>query len=361
MAAADKDLAFQIYSHADADGGIAAAIFGRHMLSHFGQFGWRMEYTPVNHGTVQDDWPTREIKWPCAILDFTLHPAMLSDRFHSRRNAVVAKLKDEAKVPRCTWIDHHPTGSSYPFLNDQNARQILPNVLTKWDCTAISTPGLLRTHHEELGISRELIGEYEDYIDLAEIIDGALYASAESAHDYSSDAIKLQTLFSSSHPCINRDSLFRKLVAQIESDSRVENLFDSDPIFWGVIQYEQGLYARQMRLYERHSALKGNVVVANFIKVPDHEGMGRFIPYLLYPEAQYAIHVIPKKQGMATISCGINPWNKPNADGDGSKAKHLGNYFADHFGGGGHAFVAGGKLSLTDEHLIEQLAEFVRS
>jgi|GEM_PF-608129 len=351
-----KELIYHIYSHADADGGIAAAIFGRHVLSQYGPQGWKLDIHPVNHGPSQNDWALKEVQWPCAILDFTLHPALLSERFQARSSYAAARLGPDAALPPCAWIDHHPTGSSYAFLTAENAGEVLPGVLTKWDIAAISTPGLLRTHHEELGLPRALLELYEEYVDSAEIIDGALYATAEAAHDFSSSAIKLQTLFSSSHPCIDRNALYKQLVNAILSNPVVEDLFDADPLFSAILAYEQSLHMRQRVAYGRVTKRLGNVALSNFVDAPVYEGLGRFLPYVLYPEVEYAIHVLPKGKGHATVSCGINPWNKP-LQGE----KHLGNHFAKHFGGGGHAFVAGGKIGEGEMHLIDQLIEFIQS
>lgn len=97
-------------------------------------------------------------------------------------------------------------------------------------------------------------------------------------------------------------------------------------------------------------------MVANFFHLNDFDGIGRFIPFVMHPEAKYAIHVFPKHKGNATISCGINPWNKPE-----SSDKHLGNYFAKHFDGGGHSFVAGGRVPEDQIEKIEELVEFILS
>lgn len=347
---------YHIYSHADADGGIAAAIFMRFLAQSYGPHGWRIDVTPVNHGPTQNDWVLREIHWPCAILDFTLHPSLLSERFFMKKTSAAERVGGADKVPPCYWIDHHPTGSSYSFLTAENAEALLKDVVTKWDVGAISTPGLLRSHRRELGLPDALVAEYEAYIDHAEIIDGALYATAEAAHDYGSPVIKLQTLFSPSHPAIDRSALYRQLVHFIAKNPRLEDLFDSDPIYAAVIDYEHRLHARQLAAYTQITQMRGNVAVANFFDAQNvkFEGLGRFLPYLLFPEVEYAIHVLPKHKGHAAISCGINPWNKPIG-----KDKHLGNFFVKHFGGGGHAFVAGGKIVEEDLGLIDELIAFI--
>ena len=350
-----KDLAYTIYSHSDADGGIAAALFSKFIYDKYAKYGWTAEIQPVNHVSSQGDWSLREIKWPCAILDFTLHPSFLSNRFFASKPFLEKQMGETKQVPNCYWIDHHPTGSSFPFLTEKNSAEIIPNVITKWDTTAISTPGLLRTHHHELGFPAKFIREYEEFIDLAEIIDGALYVSCEAAHDFSSHSVKLQTLFSPSHSVIDKQALYKKIVRQIAKNASVEDLFDSDFLYQAILNHEEQSFNKQLRSYKKSTRLEGKVAYANFVKSNDFSGMGRFLPYMLFEEANYALHIFPSfnKSG-SSLSCGINPWNKPK-----DSSKHLGNYFAKNFSGGGHAFVAGGKVAEEEFFKIEKLLEFL--
>lgn len=346
---------YRIYSHADADGGIAAAIFKRHLASRWTQYGWKFKVVPVNHGPSHGDWSLREIHWPCAILDFSLHPSLFSERFHAKREGLARTLGGAERVPPCTWIDHHPTGASYPFLNAGNLAQVMPEVRGKWDVSAVSTPGLFRTHHAELGLPSELIAEFEEFIDLAEVIDGALFATAEDAHDFEAPAVKLQSLFTPNHPALDRNALYVQLVRQIAEHPRVEDFLGSDPLFPAIVASEEGMFEKQRRVYRKVTRLEGEVAVADFFSGRDFEGLGRFLPYLLFPEAKYAVHVLPAAQGgVASVSCGINPWNKTS-----KTEKDLGDYFARHFGGGGHSFVAGGRIGPEPKPALEALLAFL--
>lgn len=350
-----KDLTYTIYSHSDADGGIAAALFSKFIHDKFAKYGWNIDIHPVNHVSSQGDWNLREIKWPCAILDFSLHPSFLNNKFFSAKQTLEKKLNNEKQIPDCYWIDHHPTGSSFSFLNERNTFEIIPNVVTKWDTQAISTPGLLRTHHHELTFPIKILKEYEEFIDLAEIIDGALYVTSEAAHDYSSQAVKLQTLFSPSHPIIDKIALYKKLVRQIIKSPSVENLFDSDYIYDAIIKNEELLFYKQYRIYKKVTQQISKVAYSNFLGTKEFSGMARFLPYLLFPESEYALHVFPNyNKGSTSISCGINPWNKPK-----NSTKHLGNYFAQNFAGGGHAFVAGGRVLDDEVYKLEKLLEYL--
>lgn len=350
-----KNATYHIYSHADADGGIASAIFSRFLRLKSGNSTLPIVIHPVNHGPNQPEWTQTELQYPCAILDFSLHPALLTEKFFITSEG---KARADRHLP-CFWIDHHPTGGGMPFLTPENCQSYLTNITCQWDVTAVSTPGLLRTHHEALGIPRTLIEEYEELIDQAEIIDGALFANAQSAHDFSSDAVKLQTLFSCTHPAVDKMALYQQLVQQLTLSPSIDELMLSDPIYSAIIAHEESMVLRQRAIYERNTRVEKKVALSGFLDWPADEvfpGMGRFIPYLLFPEIEYAIHVQPPKNGVASISCGINPWNKPKSD-----EKHLGNYFATHFGGGGHAFVAGGRITSRETHKIDELVSFLKN
>jgi hypothetical protein len=347
---------YKIYAHSDADGGIASAIFIRFLQEKYGRYGWNFIVEPVNHVSNMGDWNLREIFWPCAILDFTLHPSLMSDKFFNPKFSLEKSGVNSKSIPSCYWIDHHPTGSSYPFLSEKNTSEIMPHVITKWDVSAISTPGLFRTHYAELGLPKKLIREYEEFIDLAEIIDGALFASCEDAHDFTSPAVKLQTLFSTSHSSIDRDAIYKKLVKQITKSPSVGELFDSDFIYSALIMNEEQEHNKQLKAYKKVTNVHGNVAYAKFLDSKDYMGLGRFIPYLYFEEAHYAIHLVPKSKGIYALTCGINPWNKPQGP-----QKHLGNYFAKNFSGGGHAFVAGGKTKAEELEKIDELIKYLNS
>ncbi len=347
-----KKNTFKIYSHCDADGGIAAAIFSKFIMK---KHGWHVDVEPVNHVSSKGEWHLQPLQWPCAILDFTLHPMLLSEKFFHNNKKTEAELGQS--IPSCYWIDHHPTGSYFSFLTPENAKLYMPDVVSLWDINAISTPGLLRTHRRTLGLPDDLIRNYETLIDLAEIIDGALYATCEDAYNFSSKAVKLQTLFSCTHPAIDNSFLYKKLVKEMIKSSDVAHLFDSDPLFDAIIEYEEIEHLKQKTAYKKHTKMRGVVAFAEFLQPSEYKGLGRFLPYLYFPQAHYAIHLSPKgSTGVYSLSCGINPWNKPT-----DNVKHLGNYFSRNFAGGGHAFVAGGKITQETFYKLDELFDYLNA
>jgi oligoribonuclease NrnB/cAMP/cGMP phosphodiesterase (DHH superfamily) len=346
---------YTIYSHADTDGGIAAALFHSFLKKKY-PYLKKIHIVPVNHGIGANDWSLKEISWPCAILDFTLHHYFLNNKFFSTQYEL--ETSKQSNIPDCYWIDHHTTGANLHFINEKNIQTFIKNFVCLWDTKAVSTPGLIRTHRNELNFPDELIKTYEEFIDIADIVDGALYPNCESAHDFDSFEVQVQSLFTSSYPAINYDAFYTRLVNKIIKHPKVEDFLDSDPLFKSLIEFERMRHIKKMKAYEKNSNRHGDIVISNFSsKHSQFKGLGRFIPYLLHKDAKYAIHIFPARNGLCSVSCGLNPWNKENLDGE----KHIGEYFSKYLRGGGHAFVGGGKLSMANfksslDHLLRFLS-----
>ena len=345
---------YTIYAHADTDGGIAAALFYTFIKRKYPHLK-KIHIAPVNHGIGLNDWSLKEITWPCAILDFTLHHYFLNNKFFSQQSELEA-LK-VSNIPNCYWLDHHTTGGNLHFINEKNIAQFVKNFVCLWDTKAISTPGLMRTHRKELDFPDDIIKTYEEFIDIADIVDGALYPNCESAHDFHSFEVQIQSLFTSSYPAIHYDALYNRLVRKIIKYPKVEDFLDSDPLFKGLIEFEKMKHIKKLKAYEKNSKRFGDIVISDFSsKHSQFKGLGRFIPYLLHKDAKYSIHIFPAKNDLCSVSCGINPWNKENL----STHKHIGEYFSKYLQGGGHGFVGGGKLSMSNfKSSLDQLLNFL--
>lgn len=350
-----SERSYHIFSHADTDGGISAAIISKFVTKHYP--GWKTHVTSVNYQPQTGEWPPVDIQYPSAILDFSLHPKFLENRFYKRIPQLEEQLGGKDKIPPCLWLDHHPTGSGMSFLKEENVAQYLPQVKAIWDTTCVSTPSLIRKYAKELSIPNSLIDEYQLYIDIADIVDGALYTDAEAAHDFSSRVIQVQTLFSLTYPSLDRRRHYRKLVSEIQNDSDPNQLMSKDPLYLPLIHYEEMMLKEKIELYKKIAVLEDNVAYVDLSTIKSFRGIARFIPYLLFPKAEYCIHIFPSDGGNAhfNISCGINPWNKPK------QHIHLGHYFAEHFAGGGHAVVAGGRVNADSLHHVGHLKNKLKS
>ncbi len=348
---------YTIYSHADADGGIAALLLAHDLRQRFGDLlssDQSIEIVPLDYSWPSGrKWFNRVLRLPCAVLDFALHPQLLMERtFTALRSA-------EASVALpCYWLDHHVSGGQFPGLTPSNVGQLVPKeVIAVWDTTAISTPGLMRTHYERIGLLRESVARYETLVDYAEIVDGALYPSAAMSSDVSSPPVQLAMLFGSQHPSLHKVRFYRKLLGDLAAAPTQEPLqaLRNDPLYQAVLTYEAEQMGQRRLGYARvgRQDACARVAIFDFRLAPEAWcGMARFVPYDLAPQAHWAIHVSPPDaSGWCSLTCGENPWCRPPAE----SVVSLGELFAQHFGGGGHSFVAGGKIRSDDKRSVDDL------
>lgn len=348
---------YKIYSHADADGAIAALIFREHLRRVFGN---RISVViePVDYSLEDQNklsWFDKPLSLPCAVLDFALHPSLLLPRTFAAMNASA----DESNLG-CYWLDHHISGGQIPFLTPENFAQHCPAGLKAiWDPTALSTPGLLRTHRKSLNLRLDVLEEFEVLIDYSEIIDGALYPSAAQAHEFSSVAVQLAALFSCRHPALDGAKFYNKLIDDLEAHSTrdVRLAFDADPIYAAMLDYEQRqLHARRVSYAQvARSAGHERISIFDFRDFQNiWHGIARFVPYVLMPQCHYAIHIAPPdERGFCSVTCGQNPWNRP------AQPAELGNFFWKQFNGGGHQHVAGGRFKHDDTTAIPRMVSFL--
>lgn len=342
---------YTIYSHADADGGIAALLLSWDLKQRFGS-SIDVRIVPVDYGPPSPrGWFNRSLKLPCAVLDFALHPQLLMERSYA------AMRRDPAlrSIP-CFWLDHHATGGQFAFLGPGDLRNFAPRELVAvWDTKATSTPGLMRSHRASIGLADETITRFETLIDYAEIIDGALYQSAAMAGDFSLPTVQLAALFASQHPSVSRRGLYRKLIADLQHERTIVSLsgLARDPVYQAIIDYEAHVAGDRREAYQRRATVSpsGRVAIFDFREDPAAwRGIGRFVPYELMPQAYWAVHISPKdSSGTCAITCGENPWCRPRI------SAALGDLFARRFGGGGHSYVAGGRIADQDAEAVRQL------
>ncbi len=351
---------YKIYSHADADGAIAALLFRAHLTREHGN-SITVEIEPVDYAPRGEDklsWFDAPLSLPCAVIDFALHPSLLLPRTY-------AGMSDEDKELGlgCYWIDHHLSGGQIPFITPLNiAEHCPPGLKALWDPKALSTPGLMRTHRSALNLREDVLSEFELLIDYSEIIDGALYQSAADAHDFTSMAVKLAALFSCRHPALHLTRFYNHLIDHLTIHTPHDthaalSALDADPVYAAMLQYEQTQLQAKRAAYSRvaQSADGDRIALFDFRNSPSSwKGLARFMPYELAPRCHYAIHLEPPDEnGWSAVSCGQNPWNRP------TQPVELGSFFASRYNGGGHKHVAGGKISKHDAKALEELVSFL--
>lgn len=223
--------------------------------------------------------------------------------------------------PRLTWwFDHHQSA----FLSPQDAEHFRHDTSGQklYDPSYSSCTGFIAAvAREKFGYQAEDLAQLVEW---ADIIDGARYASAQAAVEMRAPAMQLTLVIESA----KGSEIIHRIIRWMRH-STLDQIIQKPEI--------QELYAP---LHERHirsidiirnrAKSDNGVVFFDLIDV-DLDGYNKFIPYYLFPEANYTVSV--STQSFRTkVSVGSNPWapQKPN---------HNLATICERYGGGGHPKV----------------------
>lgn len=225
------------------------------------------------------------------------------------------------------WFDHHQS-AFLSAADEQHFRRCASGQMvldtTYSSCARLVADSLGRT----LGYHAPRL---EQLVDWADIVDGAKYPNARVAVDIASPMNRLRLVLEQSNEAEFRKGIVRKLgstpIGEILEDPRVQDRVDR----------LAGQHLRAIEVMRRHAEYDCRVVYFDLSKctrVP----FSKFIPYFLFPEAQFAVALTRSIEGLK-ISLGTNPWHRS------VQCRNLA-ALAEKFGGGGHPYVAG----ITLEH-----------
>jgi len=246
--------------------------------------------------------------------------------FTGDENAIV-DFKYSAS-PRITWwFDHHLSA----FLTPQDQQSFLdckkdPECGSRkffdphyTSCTSF----LAHIAETRFGFNTAPVAEL---IHWANIVDGALYESPESAVEMAAPAMKLTLIIEAT-----QDPLFIPrlipLLTELPLAEVLSQPFVADLLPPLLERHKQSLELIRSRAEERDGTI--------FFDITDHplEGFNKFIPYYLHPNATYSIG-LSKSSFRTKVSVGSNPWTKA----DPAKMVNLA-AVCERYGGGGHARV----------------------
>ena len=253
----------------------------------------------------------------------------LDVRFDGEENAIVDfKYSSD---PRLTWwFDHHQSAfltkeDEAHFRADKSGRKF--HDPTYRSCTKFITEMLQK--HFAFDSSR-----LAELIQWADIIDGAMFKSAQAAVELRESAMKLMMVIEGV-----RDSA--KICGLIEEFQR-KPLDEIIEIPW-VQESFRPLYERHLQsidIIRSHAGCSDRTI---FFDISDYEleGYNKFIPYYLFPEATYCVG-LSLSSFRSKISVGSNPWSlQPRT--------HNLALICERYGGGGHPVV--GAISFAPEEL----------
>lgn len=175
--------------------------------------------------------------------------------------------------------------------------------------------------------------ELEPLVRWAEIIDTAQFDSAEQAISREHPVLRLMTVIEHQGNAATLNRLVPRLAAhhveQVASDPDVQRTSKH------FARYHRAFVAKVRSKSKPHGA-----VVLVDLSDENHEVVGKFITYALFPDSDYSV-ILTRGRSKLKISVGFNPWSKHPRRHDISAicARH---------GGGGHAVVGAISLPVSD-------------
>ena len=168
-------------------------------------------------------------------------------------------------------------------------------------------------------------GPLEDLIHWADIVDGALYASAQAAVEVGEPAQKLAAVIEA-----NKDTSFSHRIIRQLSQQPLNQVATQAEVLDRYRPLHQH-HTENIRIIREVSECSRGVTFFDLIPF-GLEGYNKFIPYYLHPESDYHVSLMQPPE-RTKVSVGWNPWS-PN------RRRHNLARICERYGGGGHPVVA---------------------
>jgi hypothetical protein len=226
-----------------------------------------------------------------------------------------------ATHPNVTWwFDHHQSAflsaqDAEHFRNDVSGQKFLDpsyRSCTKFISTVVK---------DKFGFAA---ADLEELVTWADIVDGALYASAEEAVEMQAPAMKLTLVIEGS----SGPKLVQEVIQLMQHQSLAEII--KQPEIEAEYKVLQGRHLRNIELIRREGSCDRGVIYFDLVN-DGIEGYNKFIPYYLFPDSTYTVSV-STSSFRTKVSVGSNPWVK-------EPLRHNLASICERYGGGGHPKV----------------------
>ncbi len=238
-----------------------------------------------------------------------------------------------ATHPKVTWwFDHHQSAFLSPedaehFRQDTSGRKFLDpsyRSCTKFISTLVK---------DRFGFEAP---ELDELITWADIVDGALYDSAESAVEMNAPAMKLTLVIEGS----KGPHLVQKIIRLMQRQKLVEII--ADPEIEAEYNRLHKTHLRNIDLIRKAGSCDQGVIYFDLVDY-GIEGYNKFIPYYLFPDSAYTVSV-STSSFRTKVSVGSNPWVR-------EPLRHNLATICERYGGGGHPKV--GAISFPIGAVVE--------
>jgi len=261
--------------------------------------------------------------------------------FDGDENAIV-DFKYSAS-PRITWwFDHHESAflssaDAAHFEQDQSNRKF-------YDPAFKSCTGFIAMIAEQrFGFDPRPVAELVDWTD---IVDGALYESAQSAVEMKAPAMKL-TMAIEAAP----DPDFVKNLIPLLATEALGIILEK-PFVAKVLPPLLERHQRSVDVLRERTEMRDGTIFFD-ITDQDLEGYNKFIPYHLHPDSIYSVG-LSRSSFRVKLSVGSNPWSKREPTVNLARV-------CERYGGGGHARVGAISFDVTHNDEARKAAQEIVS
>jgi len=274
--------------------------------------------------------------------------ALFDEReFDGDENAIVDfKYSSSPKIT--WWFDHHESAFLSPadaahFEQDQGNRKFYDPGFKS--CTSF----IAMIAEERFGFDPRPVAELVHWTD---IVDGALYESAQSAVEMKAPAMKLTMAIEA----VQDPGFVKKLIPLLATQPMATTL--EQPFVASALPPLLERHQRSIDLLRQRSEEKQGTIFFDITDL-DLEGYNKFIPYFLHPDSIYSVG-LSKSSFRVKVSVGSNPWSKREPVVNLAKV-------CERYGGGGHARVGAISFDVTQgdaartaaQEIVEELRSSV--
>ncbi len=300
------------------DGAASAAYITRFLESKFYR-GAEFEYTGLAHRADQ----------------------LFEDSLFDGDYNVIVDFKYATNPNVTWWFDHHQSAflsvaDAEHFKRDTSGRKLLDPSYRS--CTKFIATVVERDYGFEAP-------DLEELVQWADIVDGALYESAQSAVEMNAPAMKLTLVVEGS----KGPNLVKRVIRLMQRKSLAEIL--ADPEVQNEYQVLLERHLGNIDVIRKTGSCSRGVIYFDLVEY-GIEGYNKFIPYYLFPDSAYTVSV-STSSFRTKVSVGSNPWVR-------EPLRHNLATICERYGGGGHPKV--GAISFPTGAVVEarKAAEEIR-